>query len=243
MLCSLATKFNPSKPVPRVDAIVDVGGCVQSRWRKCLDRKPTPPTNTPPTNPSHEGAIIRAANMSVWNAPAIYRNTHRDSKHCQASGGSRTVLLNLSHLAWSVAEYTPLAIQKNKRPSCVWQPNSCADISRRPPTESSRARTPRRHMEIQTRDLPTQSVGPGGLILASRLKIKKERHVAQLWDAGRFVCSQPTQITTAERTGCFSQPLSPLHSPPNPTQSTKKHSASALFPFHMISLWSVSPPV
>lgn len=179
--------------------------------------------------------------MSVWNAPAIYRNTHRDSKHCQASGGSCTVLLNLSHLAWSEAEYTLLAIQKNKRPSCVWQPNSCADISRRPPTESSRARTPRRHMEIQTRDLPTQSVGPGGLILASRLKIKKERHVAQLWDAGRFVCSQPTQITTAERTGCSSQPLSPLHSPPNPTQSTKKRSASALFPLsHDLTLIRLS---
>lgn len=111
------------------------------------------------------------------------------------------MLLNLSHLAWSEAEHTPLALQKNKRPSCIWQPNSCADISWRPPTESSRASTPRRHMEIQTHALPTQSVGPGGLILASRLKIKKERHVAQLWDAGKCVCSQPTQITTAERTG------------------------------------------
>lgn len=30
-LCFPATEFNPWKPAPRVDAIVDVGGCVQCR--------------------------------------------------------------------------------------------------------------------------------------------------------------------------------------------------------------------
>lgn len=108
-------------------------------------------TQPSPTNPSHEGAIIRAANMSVWNAPAIYRNTRRVSKYGWTTGGSRTckVLLNLSHLA-CLRQNTQLALQKNKRPSCVWQPHSCADPSRRPPTESSRASRSRRHGDPNT---------------------------------------------------------------------------------------------
>lgn len=70
--------------------------------KKALTQQTPPTTNSPPTtNPSHEGAMVSAANMSVWNAAVIYRNTLGDSKHCRARGGSHTrkVLLNLSHLA------------------------------------------------------------------------------------------------------------------------------------------------
>lgn len=64
----------------------------------------------PFTNHSQRGAINRAGSMSVWNALAIYRHTHRASKYCWASAGCHS--RKLSHLAWFKAEHTPQALWK-----------------------------------------------------------------------------------------------------------------------------------